>query len=432
MSFEIKQIFEPKLRFDKSDSSAVNSNIYWGLRNFGPYDKLTDEIRIGIICPRNEESKVLGLISDLNNGTQIFPGGMKTFFRCKLKIIDTYLINSLLLREYEEIAKRFVEEQNISDISVVLIYIPYTEKNTINTVYYRCKAIFSIHGYTTQMLTEKTFNNLKWSYLNIATALFSKAGNVPWVLQNDFKATDMILGIALSNLVGRMDSKLSKERYVGFVNVFDNYGKWMFLQGTGGLYQKNDKGSQLKVLLKSAVDKFISDKKYAPKNISIHYFKRWGIVEKKFTRDYLNEILDEDYYLTFVSIDDSHIYRLYDLSTQDGSLPRGQYICLSERNILLSTTGQTALSKLRLGTPKILKILYETNNDKMTDYHVVNEVFSLTRLNWASISPLIRKPMSLDYANKLAYLTAAISKQEWDELTDPKINNLLSKKPWFI
>lgn len=432
MSFEIKQVFEPKLRFDKSDSSAVNSNVYWGLRNFGPYDKLTKEIRIGIICPRDKEAKVLGLINDLNNGTQIFPGGMKTFFRCKLKVIDTYLINSQLLSEYEDISKLFIEKQNLSNISVVLIYIPYTEKNIINTVYYRCKAIFSTHGYATQMLTEKTFNNLKWSYLNIATALFSKAGNVPWVLQNDFKETDMILGIALSNLVGRMEAKLSKERYVGFVNVFDNYGKWMFLQGTGELYKKNDKESQLKVLLKNSVDKFIFDKKYAPKKISIHYFKRWGKKEKKFVRDYLSGLLDENYHLTFVSIDDSHIYRLYDLSTQDGSLPRGQYISLSERNILLSTTGQTTLSKLRLGTPKILKILYETDNDKITDKHIVNEVFSLTRLNWASISPLIRKPMSLDYANKLAYLTAAISKQEWDDLTDSKINNLLSKKPWFI
>jgi hypothetical protein len=71
---------EPDLLFDDSDTSATSKVPYWGLRNYGPYNKETDVIRLGIISPISKVKEIENLITDLNQGTPIFPGGMPQFF----------------------------------------------------------------------------------------------------------------------------------------------------------------------------------------------------------------------------------------------------------------------------------------------------------------------------------------------------------------
>ncbi|MEM2612671.1 MAG: Piwi domain-containing protein [Nitrososphaerota archaeon] len=423
---------EPNLLFDKADSSAVHQQVYWGLRRFGPYDKSISRIRLAVISPEAKIAQIRSLIDDLNNGTPILPGGLPQFFRCSIDMVDEIILKSIETSEYEKVGINFVETHDPKNLDVVLAFVPKTSRFFSNTPYYRLKAILASHGFSSQMITDWTFENLKWSYLNLASAIFSKAGGIPWVLESEMKNTDMILGISISNFVSYRHRAGTRPRYVGYVNVFDNHGGWMFIEGTATLYEKGQRIEQLKELIKKAVKRFEAKKNFLPRNIVLHYYKRFGRQEIEATINILNELVGECS-IAFVSIDDTHPMRLYDLKVDDGSFPRGYYVYLNQNEILLSTTGFTTLAARRMGTPKLLHInVKQYPNEFISLDDIALQVFSLTKLDWATVTPLIREPVTLQFSREVSYLTAAISEQEWQLIVRPEVNVIINTKPWFI
>jgi len=423
---------EPNLLFDKSDTSAVHPQVYWGLRKYGPYDKDRSVIRIVLMSPRKNMGSLAGIVNDLNRGTSIMPGGMKRFFRCKFEIVDEVYVDSLKTCAYESASFSFIHRFDPREVDVVLVYIPKTSRYFSNTPYYRVKAILASEGYASQMVTKSTFDNLKWSYLNLASALFSKAGGIPWVLENEMKNVDILLGISISHVISKKQRAGKLPKYVGYINVFDNYGKWMFFEGTAILYEKEKRLEQLRELILKAIQRFSTEKKILPRKIIIHYYKRWGKEEK----DYIIKTLEEalgDFNVGFVSIDDSHPFRLYDITTNDGSFPRGYYVYLDRNEILMSTTGYTPIATRRMGTPKLLHIRLEEYPSSFTNIDdIALQILSLTKLNWATATPLVREPVTLQFSREIAYLTAVISEQEWQSITGPEVNVILNRRPWFI
>ena len=423
---------EPNLLFDKSDTSAVHPQVYWGLRKYGPYDKDRSVIKLVLMSPHKRMNELVEIVNNLNKGTLVMPGGMKRFFRCNLEIVDEVYVDSLETHAYEDVSLNFVKRFDPREVDVVLVYIPKTGRYFSNTPYYRVKAILASEGYASQMVTNSTFDNLKWSYLNLASALFSKAGGIPWVLESEMKNVDVLLGISISNILSKKHRAGEIPKYVGYVNVFDNYGKWMFFEGTATLYERERRFEQLRELILKAIQKFTAEKKILPKKIIIHYYKKWGKEEKECIIKTLKETL-EDFNVGFISIDDSHPFRLYDITTDDGSFPRGYYVYLNKNEILISTTGHTPIAARRMGTPKLLHIkLEEYPSSFISIDDIALQILSLTKLDWATATPLIREPVTLQFSREIAYLTAAISEQEWQSITRPEVNVILNRRPWFI
>jgi argonaute-like protein implicated in RNA metabolism and viral defense len=424
---------EPNLLFDKSDSSAVHPQVYWGLRTYGPYDKGISSVRLGIISPQSRMDQVKKLIDELNKGTPIMPGGMPKFFGSNLDVVVEMPVNSTEVSSYEDKCWAFVKSSDPSEVDVVLVYIPKTSRYFSNTPYYRSKAILASEGYSSQMITDSTFLNLKWSYLNLASAIYAKAGGIPWVLESEMKNVDILLGISISNLVSEKYRAGVSARYVGYVNVFDSYGKWMFFEGTAKSYEEGKIFEQLKELLSKAFQKFEAEKRFRPKNVVIHYYKRWGKQETDSVIKILDELLG-DFNVGFISIDDSHPFRVYDTNVADGSFPRGHYAYLGENAILMSTTGFTTIAAKRMGTPKLLHVVSRMQHPskfiEMEDLAL--QILSLTKLDWATATPLVREPVTLLFSREIAYLTAVVSEQEWKSIIRPEVNAILSRRPWFI
>jgi len=423
---------EPDLLFDEADTSAVHKLPYWGLRKYGPFNKETDTLRLGIISTKRKIREVENLIRDLNDGTLIFPGGMPQFFRCKIIVEKTLAIETEDIEEYEEAAWKFIKTTDYRKIDSLVIYIPKTSKFFANTPYYRLKGIFTSNGYPSQMITQSTFDNIRYSYLNLASALFAKAGYIPWVLQSEMENVDMILGISVSNVISAKNRAGTTVRFVGYVNVFDSYGKWMFFEGIAKPYKKEEKLDQLSHLLESAVAKFKATKGTDPKKIAVHHWKRFSSDEIETVENKLNETVG-DHNTVFVTIDDSHPFRMFDTDTEDGSYPRGHYAYLGEFGILLSTTGASELSARRMGTPKLLHISHtQKPNEFLETKDVVEQVFSLTKLNWATATPLIRRPVSLEFSKRIAQLAAIINDQTWTGIVGSDVSATLNNRTWFI
>ncbi|WP_148681234.1 argonaute/piwi family protein [Candidatus Nitrososphaera gargensis] len=427
---------EPNLLFDKFDSSAIHHQVYWGLRKFGPYEKSKSRIKLAIIAPKDKLIQTKSIVSDLQSGSiSILPGGMKSFFRCELELVDERVIDKPTGDAYSKIANEFVAASNPSNLDLVLVNIPKTGQYILDSPYYKVKGTLASAGFVTQMVTEATFANLKWSYLNLASGIFSKAGAIPWVLHSPMQNTDMILGISKSNILPPDEGPSQMKRYVGHVNVFDNNGKWMTFESNAEPYNPKEKkeiSTKLGELVGRAAAKFRAMKKYEPKKIVLHNSKRFGKEDREAIIASLRANLS-DFNVAFVTIDESHPFRLYDMSTDDGSFPRGYFAYLDRNDALLSTTGQSAAGGRRIGTPKILHIsLYQPLSEFITMEEVVNQVVGLTKLDWATSMAFVREPVTIHFANEVAYLTAALTYSQWRSINGPAINSILNQRPWFL
>lgn len=425
---------EPNLLFDKADTSAVHKQVYWGLRRFGPYDKNVGKIRVVELGTRETIPSLDRIVDGLNKGVDIMPGGMASFFRCDIEPVKKVLSSSNRTVDFVAAADQIITSSDPRDVDVVLSFIPYTSRYFKNTPYYRLKASLTTNGFVSQMVTEHTMQNLRWSYVNLASAIFAKAGGIPWVLESEMKNADIIIGVAVSQHVSQRSRAGPLARYVGFVNVFDRYGKWLFFEGTGRAYVKGKNFEQLQDLLTRAFERYRAESPEAatPRNIVIHYYKRYSEEEMKNVVKVLSQVLG-DFRVAFISIDDSHPYRLYDLESSDGAFPLGGYIYLNEEEILLSTTGISEQATRRMGTPKILHIMIKQYPEAFLSLDdVASQVLSLTRLDWATATPMVREPVTMQFSREIAYLTGAISEGEWVGLTEPRVNETLSKRTWFI
>lgn len=428
-----RQLVEPALLFDKADSSAVHLQAYWGLRTFGPFTKDMPVIRLALLGTRSGVQILRDLVTQMNHGTRVMPGGMRQFFNTRLEVVDEEALASGTLESYirgsEALGARSERKGNVN---VVLVHLTKrTQDFELDTPYYNVKPILLGHGLPSQMVTPPALADPQWIHANLASAIFAKAGGYPWVLATDIPDFDMILGLGLSAAISKTKRAGLRPRYIGYANVFDEQGRWMFFESTSRLYKFGKHQEQLADLVGIAVDRYEKVRGRRPYSIALHYYKRFGWEEKELVTKVLREKIG-DHRTAFIIIDKSHPMRLYDIQILDGSFPRAHYAQLSDTELLLSTTGHTELAKKRLGTPEVLRVSVEQSPEPFVSIDsIASQVLALTRLNYKTLTPIVGEPVTLLSANLVARFTAVFSEHQWREAkadTASKLNTV----PWFL
>jgi hypothetical protein len=319
------------------------------------------------------------------------------------------------------------------NVDVVLVHLPSrTVDFDLNTPYYNVKPILLGYGLPSQMITPPALSNSQWIHANLASAIFAKAGGHPWVLADDISEFDMILGVALSQAISKTKRAGGHPRYIGHANVFDRLGRWMFFETSHEQYKPDSHEQQLADLIAHAVDRYEKVRGGKPRSVAIHYYKRFSRRETDLIRSVLNSKV-EDSRAAFITIDNSHPMRLYDMQIRDGSFPRANCAVLSENEFLLSTTGHTDLAKKRLGTPAILKVSVEQYPENfVTLRSVANQVLALTRLNYKTLTPVVGEPVTLRFANLVANFAAVFSEHQWKDAQASAKGSRLNTRPWFL
>jgi argonaute-like protein implicated in RNA metabolism and viral defense len=426
-------IEEPGLLFDRSDSSSTHKQAYWGLRNFGPYQKDMPEIRLAVLGRGSELARLESLAAELNKGTQSMPGGMRRFFRADLRVVHRIVVSSYELRCLESTIEEFLQSNASGGVDTVLAMLPSkTDEFRLETPYYTIKAVLAKKGITFQMLTPDCFANLKWNALNIATALFAKAGGTPWVVEKAFPDVDMIVGFALSTVISRTRRAGNNPKYIGCANVFDSNGRWMFFAGTECEHVAGNRVEQIGELFRAALVKYRAEKGVPPRRVAVHYYKRFGWGERQTIYELLRDTVP-DPRLAFITIDDSHPYRAYDKSNRDGDFARGGLVRLGDRQFLLCTSGHSQYAGRRMGTPRILNVSYREEPEVFTSpQNIAEHLLALTKLNYQTVTPLVREPVTLLFANLIANFAAAMSAEEYRSLARTYSSANFKARLWFI
>ena len=426
-----RKLSEPAMLFDASDSSAVHLQAYWGLRNFGPYTKTMPAIRLGLLGSPSGVKALDVLVSDLNKGTKIMQGGMPQFFRTSLQIVEQEKAPNTSIEGWLSAAEALGTRAQ-KKLDVVLVHLPQRfNEFDYNSPYYYVKPRLLEFNIPSQMITPSALLNPEWKHANIASALFAKAGGHPWVLAEDFSHFDLIIGVALSQAISKTKRAGGHPRFIGFANVFDQFGRWMFFESTQETRDVDAPEEQLAELILHAVERYERDKKAAPQSVAVHYYKRFSHREMDATVAALSQNYSNTR-VAFITVDKSHPMRLYDLNMEDGSYPRGHYAELSDSELLLSTTGFTDLARKRMGTPQVLKVSVKYHPAPFVELEeIAKQILALTKLNYKTLSPTVGEPVTLLFANLVAKFTAVFSETQWKNAAVVG-NGAANRVPWFL
>lgn len=276
------------------------------------------------------------------------------------------------------------------------------------------------------MVDTPTILDPDWKDLNLALNITAKCGITPWVLPNAIPDADFFVGLSYTQSA----KQSGQERLMGYANIFNRYGKWMFYSGNTDAFLFEEKISHFKRLVKRTLERLSLSE---TPSICFHHSAKFSRDDREAILEAARQVRPQGIY-TFVWINSSHKVRLYDSRAEtDGSLSRGAYVITSPNQLYLSTTGYNPYRKA-IGTPHPLEVNVWVDWPKGLPpsppdlRSIAVQLLSLTKLNWASTDSLCAEPITTKYAGDIAYLTSAFLRQS----ERFNLHQVLEQTPWFI
>ena len=420
------RLAEPTVEFREHNTLP---NVRDGITKFGTYDADSHEIEIVPVCVNSVRHNMEELINRLKIGKYKYRGAERTFAtRFSYSTVVTVERHENTQSEIERLLAEHPDWQGDSHLRrIFLVHTPEKgySKDDHNSPYYVIKRLLLEKGIPCQMVDTPTLQNPDWKDLNLALNITAKCGVRPWVLPDAIPDADFFIGLSYTQ-------SSDGQRIMGFVNVFNSYGKWEFYSGNTSYFDFEERTLHFAQLAEETLTKLQTQLSPTPQ-IVFHYSARLSKTDRESILRAARKVRPEGTF-TFVWINSHHNVRFYDSRPEtDGSLRRGSYVEAGLNQIYLSTTGYNPYRKA-LGTPKPLEISAWTHRPvERSKAHVdlrvlAVQVLNLTKLNWASTDSFCGEPITLKYAGNIAYLTAAFLRQS----TRFDLHPALEKTPWFI
>lgn len=417
---------EPAVEFNHHHETP---DIRDGITKFGSYDQSARTIDLVPLCTTELRNSMAALIERLKVGKYKYRGAERTFStRLTYQSIVTSTKEGDLLDEARRLLGEHPEwcgEKTLNRLFLVCCPEADYSLDDETSPYYRVKRFLLESGIPSQMVDRPTLVNPDYKDLNLALNVIAKCGVTPWVLPDAIPDADFFIGLSYTQ-----HRDQASDRLMGYANVFNQYGRWMFYSGNTQAFPYEERTVRFESLVEETLQKLTLSE---TPSIYFHYSAR-------FSRDDVAAILRAARRVrpngtySFVWINTQHQVRFYDRTPDgDGSMRRGTYVVAGPRQIYLSTTGDNPYRK-SMGTPQVLElnIRSERSDGSMATSPDLKalavQILNLTKLNWASTDSLAGEPITTKYAGDIAYLTAAFLRQK-DEF---KLHPVLERTPWFL
>lgn len=417
---------EPSVEFRQHHAAP---DVRKGITEYGAYDNDPHAIELLPLCVTAMRRNMEQLIERLKNGKYKYRGAERTFAtRFSYSTVVTVDQIEYAQKEVERLLQEHPEWEGDPLLNrLFLVHTPEQgyAQDDVSSPYYRIKRLLLEKGIPCQMVDTPTLLNADWKDLNLALNITAKCGVTPWVLPDAIPDADVFVGLSYTQ---SRDGK----RIMGFANVFNSYGKWLFYSGNTAFSDYEHRAGSLANLVSDTLQRLTS--RLPPTaHIIFHHSEKLSKEDRNAILGVAQSVCPEATFV-FVWVNSHHNIRFFDNRPEtDGSLRRGSYVEAGKSKIYMSTTGYNPFRQA-MGTPKPLEVTAWTfrptrlsNSDP--DLRVLAvQVLNLTKLNWASTDSFCGEPITLKYAGDIAYLTAAFLRQSQPFTLHP----VLEKTPWFI
>ena len=422
-----RSLAEPLVEFGRHRET---SNIREGITEYGAYSQEDSAIEIVPVVAEAHRGKMQALIERLKAGKYKYKGAERTFgVRFSYGSAIAVHPDDSITRTCERILQ---EHPNwAGDPRLRRIFLVHTPEagfgmDDERSPYYETKRLVLEVGVPCQMVDTPTLDNPDWKDLNLSLNIAAKCGVVPWVLPEGIPDADFFVGLSYTQYRGDPGTRL-----MGYANVFNSYGRWLFYSGNVQTFAYSERTRRLAELIETTLRR-VENLSETP-HVYFHYSAKFSREDREALVEAARRVRAKGTY-TFVWINVHHPIRLYDERPEsDGSLARGTYVVTAKNQLYISTTGYNPYRKM-LGTPLPLEITawpYPPDGQALTqpDLHTLaRQILALTKLNWASSDALTGEPITTKYAGAIAYLTAAFIRQGKPFQLHPS----LERTPWFL
>ncbi len=425
-ALQVRTIAEPNVEFGHHKETP---DVRDGITRYGSYNADQREIEIVPVVDIQYRAQMAALIERLRLGKYKYKGSERTFgTRFAYSNILTVDSAGSIAEECRRLLDQHGDWTGEKSLKrILLIHTPELgfSSDDVSSPYFQAKRILLEGGVPCQMVDTPTLDNPDWKDLNLALNLVAKCGLTPWVLPEGIPDADFFIGLSYTQ--GRREDS---SRLMGYANVFNEFGRWMFYSGNTQTFKYEERIQKLGGLVADTLKRL----KLSPTpNIYFHYSARFSREDRDAILTAARAVAPNGMF-TFVWINTHHSVRLYDNRPEtDGSLARGSYVIGGKNQVYLSTTGYNPFRKA-MGTPVMLEINAHRNypqgvpNTDLDLRALAAQVLALTKLNWSSTDSLCGEPITTKYAGDIAYLTEAFLRQG----SDFKLHPVLESTPWFI
>ncbi|NDV67687.1 Piwi domain-containing protein [Dysgonomonas sp. 25] len=413
-----------------NNDNSANSQ-FQGIRNFGPYKNIGQEVMFAFIFEDRFKSFAnelyLSLTGKLNPGT--FPG-LEQMFGIDINVknvkqikIEDYSNNSLL--KVVDTVKNLQEINN--DKKVIGIYIEDCaidiEDIPASNHYYYLKYNFIKNDLPLQVINYRKLgerNSLKWSTSNIALAMFAKIGGIPWVVKPSNKNC-LILGIGSSHKKNRDTGEISK--YFAYTVCLDSSGLYKTLEV---LADETSESSYLQKLTSNLVNILKDSQQANYETCVLHLPFKIKKKEINAISDAVKQVTDIELVVIKVNIDNKYFgYSFHNtLVPYESSfvkLSKDEYIVWFEGLLY----GKEVVDK-RLSNPVHIKFLSTNNKKNLDEQTFLQDILNLSGANWRGFNAK-SIPISIYYSQIIAKYTEA-----FEHISGYEEGSISNDKPWFL
>lgn len=416
-------LIEADVSFDRVDRAKRGRDIVGGLTKFGAYEKPGAPVRLLVLSTREHARGMDQLVDRMNAGAVRYPGAQRTF-GTRFEVIDHQITGGVA--EYDDRIRAFVRGPHRAHGDIALVYLPKTgDSGDPSHPYFRTKARLVREGLASQMVDESTVLKPDWRDMNLALNVYAKAGKAPWVLDEAMPEVDLFIGLS-SSAVRRGNRTV---RMMGYVNVFDSYGRWRFYQGDSAAFNFDERLRHFAELVKNSLAAYRAENTADVNLVHIHLTKRFSDEERAVLAGAVRSSAPNAS-VVFVWVNPHHVLRLFDLTSgSDGRVRRATYLRDGTNRLYMATTGANVFGQQGMGTPIPLELnVWADPPSVLPDLRVIGQqILSLTRLNWASSRSFCQEPITTKYAGDIARLMTAF-------MEDPTfaVAPSLRGTPWFL
>lgn len=411
-TFYGQELVKPKLKFDYSLASAIESDSRRGLRIYGPYDKnlfSKPKIKMAIITDEKSVNVASSFRERLCDGVEGYPG-FSRLIRIGLES-SNFLLAKNNTADFDQKLREAVQAD--PDIAFVIVD-KYSQPS-----YSKAKALLLGSGVPCQVINRQTLDKptdqVQWIYPNIALASYAKVGGTPWVIEGTDRS-EVVLG---------MSRAIDKKRnvLVGFTTIFKENGDYVLYHSKSPVRQWDEYEAGLGVLVQEAVEEY-QNLFGQPKSLVIHFHKRTGSKEVRAVSSAIKSSgLDIPYALLHLNSDSS--YFPFDGGAGNYAAPQGLQVNLGRRQALLICNVGYG------GEPGVVEVTMDRESTMSFDEfpRLLQQVYQFSFVNWRGFGSKAI-PVTIYYPYLIARLIAELdTPARWNEIV---ANTRLLDKAWFL
>lgn len=404
---------------EKTDINAVT-----GMRDYGiykPSPKATD-VKFIFVYENSRDANQLYLY--LKNGLKHYPG-LWSYVGIPIRLSDIklqYNGTDDLKNKIDNFISKNLNNEYYSDLFAIVINPNSSqEKEELDEdedpTYYTIKRKFLEKGIPTQFIQDKNIHSGSFHYFlpNISIGILAKLGGIPWRLKT--KRTDELV-------IGFNQKTIGEHQFIGSAVFFSNDGQ---LGKTFGFPETNSE-TALIGNLKSAIEKYISQKESPPERLVIHYYKPQSGKEQKSIEDLIQKELRLNIPFAIVEINDSKSQMdiCFDKDFSMGMPESGAYVRVNKTEYLLFNNTRYQKNPLRSVAEELpIKIaIHFADTGGFSHRDLISQVYEFSRLYWKGLKQR-SQPATTIYAKLIAEFTANYN----GELPN---NDTVNNTPWFL